>query len=242
MHYVCSDIHGRWDKYETMMNTLDLKPEDRLFILGDVIDRGADGIRILEDLLWRENVIFLLGNHEIFLYCVFQNGVTEMIDEWLANGGRPTVEAFMQLEPERQDKILDFLEDAYAAIPDLKVGDNHFYLVHAKPDEEYLADPVLFCDMGPDETERLFDMVWNRIDDEIWEGRSNLEKICADGRKVIIGHTITTMFCRFNCDGEGHPRFHHDKYFIGIDCGCALDDARACLGVLRLEDMKEIYI
>lgn len=28
MHYVCSDIHGRWDKYERMMETLDLKPED----------------------------------------------------------------------------------------------------------------------------------------------------------------------------------------------------------------------
>ena len=38
--YVLSDIHGMYDKYQQMLAKIDLKPEDTLYILGDVIDRG----------------------------------------------------------------------------------------------------------------------------------------------------------------------------------------------------------
>ena len=43
-----SDIHGLWDKFEKMMNLLNLKDNDKVYFLGDVIDRGADGIKILQ--------------------------------------------------------------------------------------------------------------------------------------------------------------------------------------------------
>lgn len=39
--YVMSDIHGLWDKFEKMMNLLNLKDNDKVYFLGDVIDRGA---------------------------------------------------------------------------------------------------------------------------------------------------------------------------------------------------------
>ena len=49
--YVMSDIHGLWDKFEKMMNLLNLKDNDKVYFLGDVIDRGADGIKILQYIL-----------------------------------------------------------------------------------------------------------------------------------------------------------------------------------------------
>ena len=44
--YVCSDIHGQYDLYKTMLNEINFTSEDHLYILGDMIDRGEDGIRV----------------------------------------------------------------------------------------------------------------------------------------------------------------------------------------------------
>ena len=46
------------------MPAIALRPEDTLYVLGDVIDRGADGCRLLLDMMGRANVIPILGNHE----------------------------------------------------------------------------------------------------------------------------------------------------------------------------------
>ena len=64
MIYACSDIHGRYNQYAALLAQLDLRPSDTLYILGDVIDRGPDGVTILQDMMVRPNVFPLLGNHE----------------------------------------------------------------------------------------------------------------------------------------------------------------------------------
>lgn len=46
--YVCSDLYGMYDKYIVLVNTL--KNSDELYIIGDVINRGNDGIKILQDI------------------------------------------------------------------------------------------------------------------------------------------------------------------------------------------------
>ncbi len=67
-HYAISDIHGYYGSYLDALHML--TPQDTLFILGDVIDRGNNGIAILQDIISRKKtsqnpkIIFLLGNHE----------------------------------------------------------------------------------------------------------------------------------------------------------------------------------
>ena len=43
MHYVLSDIHGNTRRFDSVMAQIDLRPEDTLYVLGDVIDRYPDG-------------------------------------------------------------------------------------------------------------------------------------------------------------------------------------------------------
>ena len=69
-HYVVGDIHGMYGSYMEVMKHL--KKEDHLYIIGDVIDRGANGIKILKDIVKRKKnpeenpeITFLLGNHEL---------------------------------------------------------------------------------------------------------------------------------------------------------------------------------
>lgn len=64
MIYVMSDIHGHRRRFDSVMKQINLQPEDTLYILGDVIDRNPDGIRILQQLRAMPNVVMLLGNHK----------------------------------------------------------------------------------------------------------------------------------------------------------------------------------
>ena len=49
------------------MKQIRLRPEDTLYILGDTIDRGPDGIKILRQLMDMPNAKMILGNHEYMM-------------------------------------------------------------------------------------------------------------------------------------------------------------------------------
>ena len=68
-HYVMGDIHGEADRFHAMLKIIQFSEDDILILLGDVIDRGPDGISLLLEIMEMPNVIMVLGNHE------FDNGV-----------------------------------------------------------------------------------------------------------------------------------------------------------------------
>ena len=45
MTYVMSDIHGCYDKYQSMLAAIHFAADDTLYVLGDVLDRGPDAFR-----------------------------------------------------------------------------------------------------------------------------------------------------------------------------------------------------
>lgn len=64
MVYVVSDIHGCYDKYIMLLECLNMSEKDSLYVLGDTVDRGSGGIRILLDLAQRKNAFSYRGNHD----------------------------------------------------------------------------------------------------------------------------------------------------------------------------------
>lgn len=67
MHYVLSDIHGNKDAFDSILSMIKLKPDDQLYILGDVIDRGEYGIELLQQIRIMPNCTLLMGNHEYMM-------------------------------------------------------------------------------------------------------------------------------------------------------------------------------
>ena len=103
-----------------MLEKIRFKSTDILYVLGDIIDRGPDGVEILRDMMGRPNVIPLLGNHEFTAaMCLpwLLSEVTEQnldsldmgqfaaLQEWIANGGGPTLRALKRLGREEQENI-----------------------------------------------------------------------------------------------------------------------------------------
>ena len=67
MTYVLSDIHGNLQRFKSIMAQINLQTNDTLYVLGDVIDRYAGGIKILRQIMRMPNTKMLIGNHEYML-------------------------------------------------------------------------------------------------------------------------------------------------------------------------------
>lgn len=60
-HYIMGDIHGEADLFHAMLEKIWFSEDDTLILLGDVIDRGPDGIAMLLEIIEMANAIMLLG-------------------------------------------------------------------------------------------------------------------------------------------------------------------------------------
>ncbi len=60
------DIHGCHNEFFELLNQLELKTEDRVVLLGDLVNRGPDSTKVI-DLAKAVGATSLLGNHELRL-------------------------------------------------------------------------------------------------------------------------------------------------------------------------------
>lgn len=110
MTYVMSDIHGEADRFYKMLDLIKFSSEDTMYILGDVIDRGTDGVGLLLDIMQQPNMIMLMGNHEdMMLNTLGPNSFPEARTLWTQNGGNKTRrELLYHRTSEERRKILSF--------------------------------------------------------------------------------------------------------------------------------------
>ena len=215
MIYCVSDIQGELDKFERLLDLIQLSDSDRLYILGDVIDRGAMGVDILQRIMAAPNMTMLLGNHEqMCLDTLGAHNEYGARDLWRQNGGSPTYrELLYHRTPHERNMILRFL----ASLPDhldIVVGTQKFNLVHG-------------CPSSDRETR-----IWGRVSVE--SGSPYPDAIC------IVGHTPTNLLT--GRDDEDFCIWHGDG-IIDIDCGCGhLRTEHRRLACLRLDDMAEFYV
>lgn len=239
--YVMSDVHGLKDRYDRMLKELPLKDSDVLYVLGDVIDRGPDGILILQDIMSRDNVKMLLGNHEYMMlqyYQVLEDNEVDLyekmviLDRWQRNHCQVTQAQFNCLPKQEQKEILAFIEDLPLAYGDVEVNGSKYYLVHGCAVPDFHEGCVKAKDLvNTDVT--IEDFVWERVE----EDRKFFEDRC-----VILGHT-PTLYLQANKPYMIWSANLPIKvaHLINIDCGCAANNAYTQLAVLRLDDRKVFY-
>lgn len=228
MIYVMADIHGNMRRFKSVMNQINLQPEDTLYVLGDVVDRYPDGIKILRMIMAMPNAKMLLGNHEYMMMNAIGNGqeATERLlgDRakrlWYRNGGQVTHEYLKRIRKSIREEVFSFLRQLPYNI-DVDVNGVKYKLVHASPLENYMTSYYY--------SSRYRSMA----EFAVWE-RWNETMPVPEGYVMIFGHTPTI---HFTCE-EPWSIWKCDEA-IGIDCGSGYADGR--LACLRLDDMKEFY-
>lgn len=235
MVYLLSDLHGCYQQWEKMLSLISLQESDDLYILGDILDRGAEPIKLLLDIMMRGNVFSLLGNHEyLFLQCVsklpFEADINSFmlyyeeqdflnLAAWMQDGGRITFEQYLALPTDDKEAVLDYLSEL-PLCEELALDGRNYLLTHsgllhfdaARSLADYAAQDFLF-------------------------DRPQLESAYFEDRTLICGHTPTFYY-------DGHPpgEILQAKTFIDLDCGCVYPELGGRLGCLRLNDGRCWYV
>ena len=208
--YVCSDLHGNYNFYKAI--TRELKENDRLYVLGDVIDRGKDGIKILQDVIKRKEkgqVEFLVGNHELMMVqSLFLNN-EKVRNDWLidGNGGKKTLEEFNKLDVNEQNKMKEFLLNSYV-YKNIKINDKPVHLVHAKSiqDKEENNEKTLREMIKEEQESKINEALWSR-DPKTGTSKPHPQS-AKPGVFTVIGHSPTA-----------DNKVNYKDDYMDIDCG-----------------------
>ncbi|MBQ7357718.1 MAG: metallophosphoesterase [Clostridia bacterium] len=228
MTYVVSNIHGDYESFKALLETIKFKDTDIMYILGDIVDYGEGGIELINDISMRYNVYPIVGEHD-FTALKMLAGFSRMLEsgetptpefisemtEWSADGGAVTLSAFRELDEDAREGVIDYLSDM-ALYEEIEVGGQEYLLVHAG-----------IANFTPD-----IDL--DTLDPEDFFGEAlDLTKKYYDDKIIIVGHNPTTS------DNGGEDRIFYGNNSIDIDCGVARGGR---LGCLCLENKKEYYI
>ncbi len=75
--WAIADIHGCYNTFRRLLEVIEFKHNDQLFLLGDYIDKGRQAIEVLDFIIGLKGdgyqVFPVLGNHELNFLEAFQN-------------------------------------------------------------------------------------------------------------------------------------------------------------------------
>lgn len=235
MIYVTSDLHGlEITKLKALLKKACFNENDRLFVLGDVIDRQNDGgVAILIWLSEQPNAQLILGNHEAMLLSCdfvfneiteesikhFDKEQTELLNNYMLSGGDVTLKALRKLQNESPETLCNIIGNLKEAplYEIVTAGGKNFLLCHSGLDNfsperspaDYTADELIWA--WPELTDRYFDD-------------------CI----TVFGHTPTKSY------GEKYNgKILKTDTWIDVDVGVPYGN-NPCL--LRLDDLKEFYL
>lgn len=210
--YACADLHGQgwvWDAIKSRV-----APSDYLYFLGDAIDRGPDGVRIMQEILDRPNTTYIQGNHEqMMLDGLYGND--DAVALWAYNGGWSTQKVLANMPDIDVESLLQEVE----ALP--------FYAEYTNPD----GIRIIMTHSG-----YTFNMNdWYKM---IWDRTHYYKEGTIPANTLIVhGHTPIPYLCR--AIGEVIPEgmvWYDNGHKIDIDAGACFT-GKACL--LNLDTLEE---
>lgn len=233
--YCISDIHGDYDKYIKMLRKINFRDKDILYVLGDIVDRGNDSLKILQDMMMRINVYPIIGNHEYMaINCLkfllkpitdeeiknLDTNIIEGLTQWQDVGGQETIDEFHRLTAEEKEDIIDYLEE-FSLYEEVTVKGRDFVLVHAGIDG--------FSPNKNMEDYSLHQIVFNCPD---------YSRVYFEDKFLVTGH-LPTAYIKGNINPN---RIYKANNHIAIDCGCSMGLQDSKLGCICLDTLEEYYV
>lgn len=184
--YIVSDIHGMYDKLFDKLSEVNFNfSKDRLFSVGDFVDRGEDSLKCFE--LLKEDWFYAVrGNHEQAAIDYSRGQMTAF--EYRQWGGQ----WFIDLEPSEQASIALALDKLPWAIQ-LKTANGIIGIVHSQPtkiDGKYNWKKFVKAIKYNDIWQRFYthreQCLWQRL---IVSDKSELQGNIPGVLAVVGGHT-----------------------------------------------------
>lgn len=237
-HFVCSDLHGQYWAWKKIKENL--TDEDTLIFLGDAIDRGSDGVQIMEELLTRPNTIYLMGNHEDMMVNYFYP-TRDADDKLLCYGNidEVTYEALKALSLEKFSWIMNQIRELPFEVEYTNARGITFRCSHAGYTPQ-VGEKVSIGQILWDREHYLSDVCW---DEEhfhnvvIVHGHTPIECLCEDRAKMH------KMFPRLELNPIPSDNLPNGSYTycnghkICVDCGVYCTNHTVLLNLDTLEEI-----
>ena len=127
-HLAIGDIHGCITALKSLIDFVELRPDDTIVTLGDYVDRGPDAAAVLDLVIGLGNshkLISLRGNHEIMMLDAREK--KSWLGPWLSYGGEATLKSYGGSFADVPDAHFEFLENTLQPYYECET---HFF-VHA---------------------------------------------------------------------------------------------------------------
>lgn len=224
--FVVSDVHGYLDDLVHGLDQAGFGGGDELWVLGDLLDRGPDGIGVIEHVreLQRQapgQVHVLMGNHEILALGRARFPGTKFDESWIINGGKVR----------DQEALTEDHLDWLASLPLMaNVGD---YLVMHSDTTRYLDWGSSVEDVNSTVRAALADAgdfdahwdVWAKLTSRYHFGRADGAEVAQrvlstyGGELVVHGHSIIGTLLDVPSHEVEQPLLYADGYVLDIDGG-----------------------
>ena len=238
--WVVGDIHGCYDDFMKLLNNKEIKTEDTIILIGDIVDRGPDSYKMIK---WAMNNItengkyqMILGNHEDELIWGYQITL-----DWNKN------KEFIDIAHYQcnYDFSLYMYEAGYESVYDVKPIIDWFnnlpiYKRLTVNNQEYLIAHAWFLntyDINLNNRHVKDKIVWER--DITYSGQLTKDYTPINNEILIHGHTPTISI--IDCQNKELNEVLFREHSINIDCGCVFKEYGGNLAAIRLEDQKVIY-
>lgn len=236
--YCISDIHGHYENLMAFVDTLE--EDDKVYVLGDVIDKGDDSIKCLLYIMEDKRFEMLLGNHEYMMFQFLANRsgfktYPDTYEAWVEwNEGFATLYEYDTLPTVKRKEIFEFIKNLPLNKPNVTVNGRTFYLVHSCPKDDIVLN-MEDCDYNDD---YIFTYIWERC---LPTDDFNMED-----KIIIAGHTIVQYYQKdsnvqavfdYNGELETDPKLIDKAHYIDIDGGLASRSKYARLIALCLDDL-----
>ena len=228
--YVMSDLHGNYDGFMSILKQIKFSEEDELYVDGDIVDRGRDGIKILQYMMMQPNIYPIIGNHEYALMQVLDFVTQEITEETISKidektlqniieyqniGGQVTLDEFHKLSKEEQQDIMDYLEE-FTAYEEITVSGKSFVIIHAGFINFNLNRRL--------DDYQLYELIFKAPD---------YEKVYFKDKYLVTGHLPTRAI-----EGAKPDEIYIANNHIAIDCASGYGGKVGCI---RLDDFKCFY-
>lgn len=183
---VIGDIHGGFKALQQVLERAAVTENDQLIFLGDYVDGWSESsqiIRFLVELSEKQECIFIKGNHDA--WCEDWLALGQNPDVWLFNGGKSTIESYVDYSLEELDIQLEFFQ----RMRNYHIDDQNRLFIHAG-----------YASMhGPEREVYSSNYRWDRT---LWETAVAMDKKLEKNselypkrlllyKEIFIGHTPT---------------------------------------------------
>lgn len=235
--YFTSDLHGDFRHFVELLKLIQFDAnKDYMYVLGDVLDRENENLRLLKHIrayVDEGSMLLLKGNHELFAQMYLEDKLDA--GQWTAWGGKHTLTEINKLDPAEKEELKAFI----CRLPLYKiisVNNKTLLLTHSGLEADNIVESENRLDvegsirLAADKDEFRY-LISNDIH---YMPAGKIKRL---DHFVVVGH-VPTM--GLNDDGSYHI-VHREKYMC-IDTGAGHRNAGGRMSCYRVDDGKEFYV